>query len=715
MPRNPLTTWVATGVAFWAILILVDRSQNLEPQRPPAGRPGAHKAHAATPVGQQPDAFPNALRIPFVVEDGDSYCNLGINNLADSPATVRVSLLSREGSSLGTRTARVPPHGMVQINRVVSYLQDVSTENAAGHLIIESDQDTRAWASLIDRQSLDSDVMPASDETASRILIPSSVASKRYTSGLVVVNTSAVATSLRITIRHAQGNTLGMLDGVPIAAQGSVYLRDVFQEVGVASGSGVFGPIEVESSNGAQMQGVLLIRTSERTGGFLVGLNLDQGARSLLLPYVEDSPEVRTNLGLNNPGPTSASVSVSLATPEGLNLASQQFSLPPNSLTQLDSVVRLLGNDRTREGWIRVTADQDIFAWASLIDNQTQDPALTVAASHSATKWLIPSATSAGSFKSGLALANLDRDPAQVAMTVRDSDGAVMKSTMMTIPASGMFVSQDVLATLGLPGRFGPIEITSPNGRPLLAASRVISSQRTGSAFAAIPLEPQRKVLYLTQSAGFQHGVLPLSENVLREIGATSRAFEVAVARDSSEINRENLRDYDAIVFYTSGELPLSGLQKEALLDFVRSGKGFAGIHSAADTLYNWPEYGELLGGYFDGHPWQQEVRIEAEDPVHPATRHLAPAFQITDEIYQFRNFIREQVHELLRLDNNSVNLSVPGVNRTDGDFALAWTRSFGSGRVFYTALGHREEVWQDKRFQQHLLNGIRWTMRDVR
>ena len=299
--RNPLTAWIAPALAFWVILVLVDRSQDLETQRSPAGRPGAHKAHAATTVEQPPNAFPNALRFPLVVEDSDSYCNLGINNLSDSPATMKISLLSREGSSLGTRTTRVPPHGMVQINRVVSYLQDVPTENAEGHLILESDQDSRAWASLIDRQSLDSNVMLASDETASRILIPSSVASERYTSGLVVVNTSAVASSLRITIRNAQGSTLGMRNGVPIAAQGSVYFRDVFQAVGIAPGGSAFGPIEIESSNGAQMQAVLLIRTSERTGGFLTGLNLDQGARTLLLPYVEDSADIRTNLGLKQP------------------------------------------------------------------------------------------------------------------------------------------------------------------------------------------------------------------------------------------------------------------------------------------------------------------------------------------------------------------------------------------------------------------------------
>jgi type 1 glutamine amidotransferase len=122
-----------------------------------------------------------------------------------------------------------------------------------------------------------------------------------------------------------------------------------------------------------------------------------------------------------------------------------------------------------------------------------------------------------------------------------------------------------------------------------------------------------------------------------------------------------------------------------------------------------------LIGAYFDGHPWHQEVTIQTEDPLHPATRHLAPSFRITDEIYQFRSFSREKVHVLLRLDNSSVDLNAPGVNRADGYFANAWTRQYGSGRVFYTALGHRDEVWRDPRFRQHLLNGIRWAMGDVR
>ena len=712
--RNLSASWILPALVFWCLLTLVDHSQNLELRRSPADRPGPHKAHIDDTLGEPPNAFPDALRVPFVVEDSDFYCNLGVNNLGDAPATVKISLLGRDGSWLGARTIHVPSHGMLQINRIVSFLQDVPTENTDGHLILETNQDSRVWASLIDRESLDSSIMLASDETASHILVPSSVVSERYTSGLVVVNTSAVASGLKITIRNAQGSILGTRKEVPVAAQGSVYFRDVFQAVGMAPGN-AFGPIEIESSNEAQLQAVLLIRTKEHTGGFFPGVNRNRGSRSVLLPYAEDSADFRTNLGLNNPGPTTASVVISMATPQGIELPIRQFSLPPNSLTQFDSVVRFLGNESAREGWIRITADQDIFAWTSLIDNQTQDPSLSLALPCSATKWLIPSATSAGHFQSSLAVANLDIEPAPVVVTVHDAGGALLKSMAMTIPPLGMFVSQDVLASLGLAGRFGPIEINSSGGKPLVAASRVTSGQRTGGAFAAVPLEPQRKVLYVTHSAGFQHGVLPLSEEVLRAIGTASRAFQVTVAQDSHAIDQDNLRNYDGIVFYTSGELPLSDLQKKSLLDFIRSGKGFTGIHSATDTLYSWPEYGELIGGIFDGHPWHQKVTIEAEDPVHAATRHLAPEFQITDEIYQFRNFIREQVHGLLRLDTNSVNLNVPGVNRFDGDFALAWTRPFGSGRVFYTALGHREEVWQDKRFQQHLLNGIRWTMRDVR
>ncbi len=223
-----------------------------------------------------------------------------------------------------------------------------------------------------------------------------------------------------------------------------------------------------------------------------------------------------------------------------------------------------------------------------------------------------------------------------------------------------------------------------------------------------------RKLLYITFSGGFVHSTLPLSEQVMKEIGQRSGAFEVTATQDTSQINAENLRNYDGVFFFTSGELPLDDAQKQALLAFVRGGKGFGGVHSATDTAYNWPEYGELIGAYFDEHPWTQTVTIQVEDPEHPAVRHLAPSFTINEEIYQFRNFLRDRVRVLMTLDVRSVDLNAPAVHRTDNDFALAWVRAFGSGRVFYTALGHFEETWRDARFQQHLLDGIRWMMGDL-
>ncbi len=220
-----------------------------------------------------------------------------------------------------------------------------------------------------------------------------------------------------------------------------------------------------------------------------------------------------------------------------------------------------------------------------------------------------------------------------------------------------------------------------------------------------------KRLLYVTQSAGFAHPVLPLSEAVVAQLGAASGAFAVTVKRDVSTLTAAELASFDAVAFFTSGSLPFSPAQKQALLDFVASGRGFIGLHSATDTFYDWPEYGALVGGYFDGHPWTEAVDVVVEDSAHPASAGLAPRFRIDDEIYQFRAWSRSNVHVLMHLDTASVNVGAPGVNRTDNDFALAWTRAHGQGRVFYTALGHRPEIWQDSRFQQHVLGGILWAL----
>jgi type 1 glutamine amidotransferase len=197
-----------------------------------------------------------------------------------------------------------------------------------------------------------------------------------------------------------------------------------------------------------------------------------------------------------------------------------------------------------------------------------------------------------------------------------------------------------------------------------------------------------------------------LSEETMVELGKKN-GFDVICSQDArAEITPEKLKEVDAIWFYTTGELLLSETQKEALLAFVRSGKGFGGCHCATDTLYKWQAYGELIGAYFDGHPWHQKVTVLVEDKNHASTKHLGDSFVITDEIYQFRGpYDRNKLHVLMKLDLTGLK---PG-KRSDNDNALAWTNTYGNGRVFYTALGHRDEVWRDPRFQQHVVGGLRY------
>lgn len=217
-------------------------------------------------------------------------------------------------------------------------------------------------------------------------------------------------------------------------------------------------------------------------------------------------------------------------------------------------------------------------------------------------------------------------------------------------------------------------------------------------------------VLYLTQSAGYKHDVLPLSEQIVRQLGEAG-GFDVTVSQDASTITADLLNQYGAVVFYTTGELPMDARQKADFMAWLTSGKGFVGVHSATDTFYRWPEYGQMIGGYFDGHPWNTDVTLKVEDHESPMTRHLGPTWKLADEIYQFRDYTRAGRRVLLSLDTSSVDMKKDGVKRTDGDFANSWYKRHGKGRVFYTALGHRPEVWQSKEFQQHLSGGIQWAI----
>jgi uncharacterized protein len=225
----------------------------------------------------------------------------------------------------------------------------------------------------------------------------------------------------------------------------------------------------------------------------------------------------------------------------------------------------------------------------------------------------------------------------------------------------------------------------------------------------------QKKLLYLTQSAGFKHDIIPVSREIVKQIGQKSGVFEVTEVEDVSGFTADDLRNYDAVMFYTTGELPMSETQKRAFTDYLSAGHGFVGIHSATDTFYMWDQYLRVVGGYFDGHPWHQNVTVNVAAPDNNIVKFLGSSFQINDEIYQISDFQWRDSKVLLRLDPNSVDLRKQGVRKRFYNWPLAWTRKYGRGKCFYTALGHEQAVWQDPRFQELLLNGIKWSMGELK
>jgi len=225
---------------------------------------------------------------------------------------------------------------------------------------------------------------------------------------------------------------------------------------------------------------------------------------------------------------------------------------------------------------------------------------------------------------------------------------------------------------------------------------------------ATVAAEPKR-ILYVTLSAGFKHESIPASITALKEIAQQSGKLEVVQTEDVSLLSAAGLRNFDAVIFFTTGELPISDAQKRDLLAFVRGGKGFGGVHSATDTFYKWPEYGELIGAYFQNHPWTQDVSVRVTDPSSLLVAHLAPSFRIRDEIYQVRDFKGDRLHVLLSLDTSSVDMRANGVNPGATEFPLAWTQRYGTGRVFYSALGHFDSTWTDPGIRRMMLQAMLW------
>ena len=296
----------------------------------------------------------------------------------------------------------------------------------------------------------------------------------------------------------------------------------------------------------------------------------------------------------------------------------------------------------------------------------------------------------------------------------------------------------------------------------------------------ALPVfaEP-KKVLVVTVTTGFRHASIPTAEKILAQLAAESggkftvefisqpagepkkpaapkpgkdgdkapahlaalekhkadmKAYEAAFATWLPKVVAvlkplapANLKNYDAVLFAstTGDELPLP--DKQGLVDWVSAGGAFVGIHAATDTLKTFMPYVGMIGGSFKTHGPQVTVECLNQDHQHSATKMLPTSWVVYDEIYQFNNFERAKVHGLLTLDKLMLNApDIAAKKATPGDFPVAWCKMVGKGRVFYTSLGHRDDVWdpaaleggkrqnspeQSKLFQQHVTGGILWAL----
>ncbi|MEU4610532.1 ThuA domain-containing protein [Streptomyces umbrinus] len=220
---------------------------------------------------------------------------------------------------------------------------------------------------------------------------------------------------------------------------------------------------------------------------------------------------------------------------------------------------------------------------------------------------------------------------------------------------------------------------------------------------AAQHLEPL--VLVHTRTTDYRHESIPDGIAAVRSLGA-AHGFAVH-ATEAPDFFDAPVGPYAAVVFLsTSGDI-LTPVGREHLAAYVEAGGGFVGVHAAACTEYDWPYYGELLGARFARHPDHQPGKAVVEDRGHPATRHLPAVWEFTDEWYDFRTNPRSSVRVLVSADESSYEGGGMG-----DDHPLVWCREQGAGRVFYTALGHASEAYEDPDFRQHLLGGIGWAGR---
>lgn len=253
---------------------------------------------------------------------------------------------------------------------------------------------------------------------------------------------------------------------------------------------------------------------------------------------------------------------------------------------------------------------------------------------------------------------------------------------------------------------------------------------------------PAHKILFFTKSSGFEHDVISWkkgqpshAEKVFLDLG-TKHEWTFDFSKDGSKFSPDYLKAFDTVIFYTTGDLttpgtdkqpPMSPAGKQALFDYVKSGKGFIGLHSASDTFHTANEsqkgpdryanhgkdadpYVCFLGGEFILHGAQQVATNKVINPKFPGFETAGDSFAFNEEWYSLKDF-RDDIHVLTVIDSPAMK----GAPYQRPPYPTTWARLEGKGRVFYTAMGHRDDIWTNPTFQNILIGAIRWTTGDVK
>ncbi len=241
---------------------------------------------------------------------------------------------------------------------------------------------------------------------------------------------------------------------------------------------------------------------------------------------------------------------------------------------------------------------------------------------------------------------------------------------------------------------------------------------------------PHRKrvLAWADVSNGYQHDSVSHALATIERLGYETGLYDTVIRTDSQLITKgkiltkdgtpslyaKNLNDFDAIFCFGVREIDLSAQQRADLLSFVHDdGKGFVAAHAAATTFFSWPEFGKMLGGRFDEHPWGIiQAPVIVQDQSFPGMASLPVSFPHIDEYYQIKDFSRADSHVILRLDVSKLDLNIPAVHHKDQDFPLAWAKTYGKGRVYYSALGHDPSTWDDRAVEQMYLEAIKWALK---